>query len=42
MFKKTCYLVVVGLFLFFACGCALINTAIGAGVTYGIYKAINH
>ena len=42
MVKKFCYLIVVSLFLFFSCGCALINTAIGAGIAYGIYKATNH
>jgi len=39
MFKKICHLMIVGLFLFFVSGCALINTAISAGIAYGIYKA---
>jgi hypothetical protein len=40
MHKKKCVVwVALGLLAIFNSGCALIGTAISAGITYGIYQA---
>jgi len=38
MFKKACYVIVMGALLFSTVGCALIGTALSAGAAYGIYQ----
>jgi uncharacterized protein YceK len=39
MFKKILNLIVLVSFMFLVSGCALISTAISAGIGYGIYQA---
>jgi hypothetical protein len=39
MLKKICYLVLLGQVLCFASGCAVIGTAVSAGISYAIYQA---
>lgn len=39
MLKRICYFVVVSFFLFFVSGCTLLNTALSAGIAYGLYQA---
>jgi hypothetical protein len=41
MFKIISALTVISAFVFFTSGCALIGTAISAGIGYGIYQATN-
>ena len=35
-------LMAIGVLMFFTSGCALIGTALTAGIGYGIYKATKH
>jgi hypothetical protein len=39
MFKKFCYFLLIGMFLFLTSGCALLKTAVSAAAAYGISQA---
>lgn len=39
MLKRAFYLILLGSFFLLTSGCALLSTAIGSGIAYGIYKA---